>query len=292
MIHSMTGFGAARRSLEGREVAIEIKSVNHRFLDVVFRMPRALQFLEEPLRALLSQHLERGHVELFLTYQNSREDARQVEIDHGLVHAYCRAAQALSAELGLPNDLTVSKALRLPEVVRIAEGEEDRQVLTDLACDGLADALSQLCAMRQAEGERLKADLSQRLCVMKDLVDAIAARAPMVPLEYKARLEGRIAELLLPAEIDQARLANEVAFFADKVGIDEEITRLRSHFGQFGAMLAESTPVGRKLDFLVQEMNRECNTIGSKAQDENLAALVVSAKAELEKMKEQVQNIQ
>ncbi len=292
MIRSMTGFGRASCSIDGREVIAELKSVNHRYLDIGFRMPRSLSFLEDPVRSIISSAISRGHIDVSLTYKNTRRDARTVSIDRVLLAEYLEAASGAAAEFNLTNDLTLSRALELPDVAVITEAEDDRNAILEAARCAVIDALADLTMMREREGERLRLDLISKLDSTIKIRDKIALCAPNVVQEYKRRLYERISDMLSEVEIDRARLATEIAIYADKVGIDEELVRLKSHIDAMLAMLDISEPIGRKLDFIVQEINREFNTIGSKANDNAIAALVIDGKAEIEKIREQIQNIE
>lgn len=291
-MHSMTGYGRGSAMHDGREITVEFKSVNHRYLDISMRLPRHLAFLEDTLRQLLSAHLSRGHVDVFVNYRNTRSDARTVHIDTALLGAYLTAAQQASEQFGLHNDIGLNAALRLPDVAEICEADEDRDAVTALCLEAGTIAVTELKQMRLLEGERLKADLSMRTDTVLSLAEQVAARAPLVIEEYRQKLNDRIEQLLQMTEIDRARLATEVALFADRASIDEEIVRLRSHVAQMRLLMADPEPVGRKLDFVVQEMNREFNTIGSKANDGTLTNCVLSGKNEIEKIREQVQNIE
>ncbi|MEA5060587.1 MAG: YicC family protein [Clostridia bacterium] len=292
MVNSMTGFGRALLAREGREMTVELKSVNHRYLDMGFRMPRHIGFVEDALRGVLSKELARGHVDVYLFYRNQREDARRVYVDQTLLGEYLQAAREAGERFSLRDDVGLAAALRLPDVTDIVEAEEDREAVTNLAAEACALACTQLKAMRSVEGAKLYEDLHARCGVVEALGERIALRAPSVVEEYRQRLQERIAVLLAGVEIDPSRLAAETAIFADKASIDEELVRLRSHVAQMRAMLAGNEPAGRKLDFIVQEMNREFNTMGSKANDAQIVNLVIEGKAEIEKIREQVQNIE
>lgn len=288
----MTGFGHAVVSKDGRELSIELKSVNHRFLDLALRMPRSLAFLEDTARNTLGTMLARGHVDIFANYRNTRNDSKKVEINMPMLSAYMTAARQAAEELGIENDLTLSRALRLTDIVSVTEADDDRPALAELMKDALTHAANELIAMRMREGERLSSDMKTRLGVIADIREKISERAPLVVEEQRKKLNERIESLLSETEIDRARLATEIALFADKVSIDEELVRLSSHIAAAGELLENNGSVGRKLDFIVQEMNREFNTIGSKANDKTIASLVIDGKAELEKMREQVQNFE
>ena len=291
-MYSMTGYGRASASAEGRSLTVELKSVNHRFLDLSVRTPRSLAFLEDLFREELTRSFDRGHIDVFVNYANERADARTVHVNAGLIASYVAAAREANEVAELRDDLTLSACLRLPEVVEVTPAEEDADAITALAREALTKASEGLRAMRLAEGGRLKADLSARADTVERLTEEIAARAPEVVTEYRERLNDRISQLLGENEVDRARLATEVALFADRASIDEEITRLRSHVKGMRDLLEADEPVGRRLDFVVQEMNREFNTIGSKANDGELTARVLSGKAEIEKLREQIQNIE
>ena len=280
----MTGFGHAVVSKDGRELSIELKSVNHRFLDLALRMPRSLAFLEDTARNTL--------VDIFANYRNTRNDSKKVEINMPMLSAYMTAARQAAEELGIENDLTLSRALRLTDIVSVTEADDDRPALAELMKDALTRAANELIAMRMREGERLSSDMKTRLGVIADIREKISERAPLVVEEQRKKLNERIESLLSETEIDRARLATEIALFADKVSIDEELVRLSSHIAAAGELLENNGSIGRKLDFIVQEMNREFNTIGSKANDKTIASLVIDGKAELEKMREQVQNFE
>ena len=291
-MYSMTGYGRGTASLDGRELTIELKSVNNRFLDIGMKLPRQLSFLEDGLRKLLNDALSRGHVDVFVNYRNLRSDAKTVRVDEALLQAYLTSARESAKALDLEDDLTLSKALTLPDVTTILPADEDQQALAELGRAAMTMAIDGLKGMRFKEGERLKADLSARMDTMTGYAAAIERRAPAVAEEYRTKLTARVEELLGETEVDRARLATEVAIFADRAAIDEEIVRLNTHLVHFRELLEADEPVGRKMDFLVQEMNRECNTIGSKANDAELTSIVLLSKAEIEKLREQIQNIE
>ena len=291
-MYSMTGYGKGAASGDGREITVELKSVNHRYLDVGMRLPRHLSFLEDGVRSALGTRLSRGHVDVFINYRNLRSDARAVEIDMPLLSAFVTAARSANESLLLNDDLSLSNALRLPDVTNIREADEDTDAVLSLLQSAMDSAIDVLLAMREQEGERMRAYLSDCADTVLSLTERIASRAPIVVEEYRSKLDERIQSLLGTVEVDRTRLATEVAIFADKASIDEEISRLHSHIAQMRTLLEADEPVGRKLDFVVQEMNREFNTIGSKANDGELTTLVLSGKAEIEKIREQVQNIE
>lgn len=291
-MHSMTGYGRMSVERDGRQLTVELKSVNHRFLDLSFRMPRSFNFLEDSARKLIGEYLSRGHVDLFATYRNTREDSRRVEVDQALLDAYMTALDNIAETTGLEDDRTLSLATRLPDVLTVAEADEDQDALRDLMREALTGALEQMQAMREKEGEALKSDISSRIDTLEKMTGEIEARYPETVAEYQQKLKARVEELLGGAAMDEQRLMQEVAIMADRSAIAEETVRLHSHFAQVRGFMEASEPVGRKLDFIVQELNREVNTISSKSQDVPITRLVVEAKAEIEKIREQVQNVE
>ena len=291
-MYRMTGYGRGTASLDGRELTSGLKSASSRVLDSGMKLPRQLSFLEGGLRKLLNHARSRGHVDVFVNYRNLRSDAKTVRVDEALLQAYLTSARESAKALDLEDDLTLSKALTLPDVTTILPADEDQQALAELGRAAMTMAIDGLKAMRFKEGERLKQDLSARMDTMTGYAAAIERRAPAVAEEYRTKLTARIEELLGETEVDRARLATEVAIFADRAAIDEEIVRLNTHLVHFRELLEADEPVGRKMDFLVQEMNRECNTIGSKANDAELTSIVLLSKAEIEKLREQIQNIE
>ena len=290
-MRSMTGYGRRQLQVDGREMTVEVKTVNHRFLDIGFRMPRNLSFLEEPVRTKLSEVLKRGHADVFLNYRNNREDAREVAVDEPLLLLYRQVLQRMEALSEASNDVSLSHYMTLPDVLRVTEREEDRDAVTSLLAKTLELVLSDVVAMREKEGEALSADLHFHLCQLEQLAAKIAEKAPQVAQLYRERLELRLAEVVI-TPVEPQRLAQEVALFADRCAIDEELSRLSSHIQQMRSCLKSDGEAGRKLDFLVQELNREVNTIGSKASDVEITGWVVAAKCEIEKLREQVQNIE
>lgn len=292
MIRSMTGFGRAALSVDGRELTLELKSVNHRFLDISFRIPRSFASLEDVIRTELAKVVSRGHIDVYAYYSNKRSDSKSIAVDKALIEAYLDASKAVSSEFSVNEDWTVSKVFRLPDIVSVQEADDDAEALKALVLTAVNTAAAELIKMREAEGERISADLRERIAVLSVIRDSISERAPLVVDEYRAKLNARIESLLAEVEVDRARLATEIALFADRANIDEELVRLKSHFAGALELLSSDEPVGRKLDFLVQEMNREFNTIGSKANDKSISALVIDGKAEIEKLREQVQNLE
>ena len=290
-MRSMTGYGRALVEEDGREMTVEVRSVNHRFLDVSCRLPRSIGFLEDAVRKGVAARVARGHVDVFVNYVNRREDAREVRVDTVLAQAYRSALEELGKAVGLTQSASLIDYARLPDVLTVSEKQEDQDALRALLQRALEKALDQLCAMREMEGENMRADILSKMDAIASLQKQIASRAPLVVEEYREKLRARLCALL-SGELDEARFATEVAIFADRAAIDEELVRLESHIAQIRAAVALQEPVGRKLDFLVQELNREVNTIGSKASDAQIAQHVVAAKGEIEKLREQVQNIE
>ena len=287
---SMTGYGRAMRELDGRQLTIELKSVNHRFLDLSFRMPRNLMFLEDDARKLIGARLSRGHVDVFMTYRNARSDARSVQVDRALFDAYVGALSGL-VDSGVQDDRSLMSIARLPDVLVVTEAEEDQDALRELLKETLDAALDQLIEMRRREGAEMKKDLAFRTDRIEEMTRAVEARYPETVEEYTRRLRASIEELI-GRNVDETRLLTEVAVMADRSAIAEETVCLHAHIAQLRECLEKAEPVGRRIDFLVQELNREVNTISSKSQDVPITQLVVSMKAEIEKLREQLQNIE
>lgn len=289
---SMTGYGRGSVHENGRSLSIELKSVNHRFLDLSIRLPRNLTFLEDRIRSFLSSSFSRGHIDVFVNYVNERSDAKSVRINTGLIQNYLDSVTGFIKDCPIENDLTASTLLSLPDVVEIIEADEDTVALESLCDTALKEAVKGLSDMRYREGERLKNDLSLKIDKIEEIKNAIEKRAPQVITDYRDQLNARISKLIDEKDLDPQRLATEVALFADRAGIDEEIVRLSGHIIAVRSFMDDTVPVGANINFVVQEMNREVNTIGSKANDGELTALVISAKTEIEKVREQIQNIE
>ena len=290
-MRSMTGYGRRLVAADGREMTVELRTVNHRFLDISFRLPKRCAFLEEVLRHELGERLSRGHVDVSLTYVNNREDAREVRVDLPLAKQYQAALHQLSEALHCEEKADAAFYASLPNVLTEAEKEEDQEALSELTRQVVSLALDDVIAMREREGKALAADLTAHLNELERLTMQIAERAPIVPVLYRERLTARLKEAAV-SDVDPQRLAQEVALFADKCAIDEELSRLSSHIAQMRETIAQDGETGRRLDFLTQELNREVNTIGSKASDAQITNLVLSAKGEIEKLREQVQNVE
>ena len=287
---SMTGYGRAMVETDGRQLTVEMKSVNHRFLDLSFRMPRNLGFLEEYARRLISARLNRGHVDVFLTYRNMRSDAKTVACDRALFDAYAAALGTLTGG-ELRDDRTLMGIARMPDVLTVTEAEEDQDALKSLLAEAMNAALDALISMRQREGEAMKKDLCFRADRIEEMNRQVEERYPQTVEEYRARLKASIEELI-GQDVDETRLLTEVAIMADRSAVAEETVRLHAHIAQLRELMEKPEPVGRKIDFLVQELNREVNTISSKSQDVPITRLAVDMKAEIEKLREQVQNIE
>ena len=292
MIKSMTGFGRASGANNGFEVTVELRSVNHRYFEFTSRMPRSFQFAEEKLKALCQQSISRGKVEASVFIEDTNENSTEVEINRQYADAYIKALKTLSKEYKLKNDVKASSFIGNSDIFKLRRKDVDEKQVLEAVLPVAEEAIKSFIAMRETEGERLKADISSRAEAILSKVALIEERSPETVKAYRERLENKIKELLDDAKVDEQRLITETAIFADKVAVDEETVRLRSHIKQLFSLLEENGPVGKKLDFIVQEMNRETNTIGSKCQDVEIAHIVVDIKSEIEKIREQVQNIE
>lgn len=290
-MRSMTGYGRHAVQQDGREATVELKSVNHRYLDFGFRLPRDMQYLEGDMRSQISAALSRGRVDVVLTYVNHRGDARQVSADMALAQTYHKAFKRLKKDLSLSGGLRFADLAAAPGVLTVTQAAEDEQIVAALVQQALAGALEALIASREREGAAMQADMQGIVRQLADIHQEIAALAPQQPERYAQRLTERLKQLR-PEEVDPQRLAQEVAMFADRCAVDEELARLRAHLDSLNALLGDSQPLGRRLDFLVQEMNREVNTIGSKTSELAITQLVLDAKNALEKLREQLQNVE
>ena len=289
-MNSMTGYGKGVAESAGRKVGVEIKSVNHRFLDMNIKLPRTLGFAEDIIRSEVKGAVTRGHLDIYVNYE--RESGGKISMDEQLARDYCTMAAKAAMKFSITNDLSVSALFRMPEVVVVKEEDEDEEAVGKLVEQAVREALNGLSVMRAKEGEMLMRDFSEKLANISAFVDEVEKLAPVTVEEHKNRMRERITEMLGDVAFDEARLMNEAAFFADKVAVDEEIARLRSHIAHFKDICAAGGALGKKLDFIVQEMNRETNTIGSKCSDSKIAQCVISAKSEIEKVREQVQNVE
>ena len=292
MIKSMTGYGRAVETVNGREFTVELRSVNNRYLDCSVRLPRMLSFAEDAVKQAVKGSISRGKVDVFITVRSEAGDEVQVTLNKAVLQSYLTAMHQMVDEFGVKDDISVSAVSRLPEVFVIEKPQVDEEQLMADLMSVVTKALEGYDAMRRAEGEALDRDLRSRGQTILELVSQVEDGNGKTVSDYRIRLENKIKEVLANTAIDESRILTEAAIFADKVAVDEETVRLRSHLKQMNNMLSTGGAVGRKLDFLLQEMNREANTIGSKCTDVNLARIVVDIKAELEKIREQTQNIE
>ncbi|QEK11990.1 YicC family protein [Crassaminicella thermophila] len=293
MIRSMTGFGRGEAKDLERQFLVEVKSVNHRYNDIVVRMPKRLIYLEDKLKNLIKSEIKRGRVEVYVTLENIKETDTKISINNSLAKQYVECLREIKDDFNVIDDISVSLIAKFPDVIKVEQMQEDEDVIWCCLQDATAKALDKLVNMRITEGKKLAEDIHNRCVYILDVVNKIENRAPNVVLEYKQKLKDRINEILEDSvEIDENRLNIEIALIADKYSITEEIVRLKSHIHQLIKTLEDSQPIGRKLDFLIQEMNREINTVGSKANDLEITNYVVDIKSELEKIREQVQNIE
>jgi uncharacterized protein (TIGR00255 family) len=293
LTQSMTGYGQASRGFGEYRLQVELKSVNHRYLEMNVRLPREWLRLEETVKQKLRFSLQRGKVDAFVSIVREDLVSHVVTLDWSLAEAYYNAAQQLRAKFGLPDTLSIQDFLQVPELIKLSDPtKEENPLVQEQILNCVEDALQELLTMRRTEGNHLSTDLAERLAVIQSLHQLMQNLAPKVVEQYRNKLRMRMHELLEGMPYDENRLMQEVVIHTDRTNVDEELTRLESHFQQFNQLLKAGEPVGRKLDFLLQEMNREVNTIGSKANDSELIQSVVEMKAELEKMREQVQNIQ
>ena len=292
MLRSMTGFGASDLATAAGRYTVEARSLNHRFLEIIVRLPRELGPLEDRIRALVQGRVLRGRVEVAIMRENYGKRLRTVRIDLDLAKAFASALNELKQALELPGSPDLAMLSALPDLIRIEEQKEDLEAAWTAIAEAVEVALSRLIAMREREGARLTSDLGQRVRRLAERADEIERRAPLVVQEHAARLTRRIEELIGMPPVDEGRLAAEVAIFADRSDIAEETTRLRSHLAQMQQMLIGDGPAGRTLEFLVQELGREANTIGSKANDVEISRAVIAVKGDLESLREQIQNLE
>lgn len=289
---SMTGYGRCEGIFDGKKVLAEIKSVNHRYADYNIKVPRYYGFLEEKIRGFVSGFLSRGKIDVYVAVESYEDTDKQVILNRPLAQSYIDALRELRDEFSLTDDISVSAVARYTDIFSTERKQEDSEQIWQTVLQALKPAMEQFMQMREREGARLLTDLQARSSEMAAMVDRIEQRSPQCVEEYREKLEARLREVLQDVNIDEGRLLTEAAIFADKIAVAEETVRLKSHFTELNAIMAASQPAGRKLDFLIQEMNREINTIGSKANDLAIAKMVVDFKAELEKLREQVQNIE
>lgn len=292
MVKSMTGYGRGNIEEGGRSFSVEIKSVNNRYLDVNIRLPRQLSSLEDNIRKYVASKISRGKIDIYISQEKFSQDDVTVTVDEQMAESYYNAYKFIKDKFNLQEDISLALLAKAPDVISIEKKDEDIEVIWTALKKSLDEALSMFIDMRCKEGLKLSDDIIERCNLILSKVNIIEERAPKLVEEYREKIKTRVGEYLKEVEVDESRLLNEVAFFADKSNTTEEVVRLKSHIEQFKNAFSSSEPIGRKLDFIVQEMNRETNTIGSKANDINITNLVVDIKSEIEKIREQVQNIE
>ncbi len=292
VIKSMTGYGRAKEILNKRDITVEVRSVNNRYLDCTVKMPRMYSFAEDAIKQHVQQAISRGKVDVFITVDASAADVAKVTVNRELAAQYASALQELAEVAGTASAVTPEQLARFPDVLTVTKADEDLETVSADICAVLDDALTAYNAMRAVEGAKLAEDIGNRLTNIENYTSQVEERSPQTVAEYRAKLTARMQEVLQSTTIDEQRILTEAAIYADKVAVDEETVRLRSHVAQLRTMIASDEPMGRKMDFLIQEVNRESNTIGSKCNDVAIAQVVVGLKAEVEKMREQVQNVE
>lgn len=289
---SMTGYGSAKGSVEGQEITVELKSVNNRYLDCSVRLPRNFLFAEDTVKQAVSAGVSRGKVDVFVSAQASQDSGTVVSVNEELARGYRDAVARIAETLGLESGLNAFSLARFPDVLTVERRELNKDKAAAALSEITAKAVEEFNAMREREGERLRRDMLGKLETIEGLVSVVEERSPQTVKEYRERLEARLRDILADRSLDEQRVITEAAIFADRTAVDEETVRLRSHIAQFRTLLEEGSPIGRKMDFLVQEFNRESNTIGSKCSDASLAKVVVDLKSEIEKIREQLQNVE
>lgn len=292
MLKSMTGFGRSKVENELREISVELKSVNHRYLDITVKVPRIYGFLEDAVKKALASEVARGKLEVFVNIKNKEGSDVIITPNFPVIDAYVKALKEISERYGLQNDATAMSVAKLPESISVDKEDADAETLCEEVTAVLENALREYNLMRTAEGEKLCEDILKRADIIEEYVSMVEKRSPESEREYREKISARMKEILEDSETTEARILAEAALFADKISVTEETVRLRSHLKQFREMVKSGKAVGRKLDFLVQEFNRETNTIGSKASDSQIAKLVIEMKAEIEKIREQIQNLE
>ena len=292
MVKSMTGYGRARQTLNGRDITVEVRSVNNRYLDCTVKVPRTYIFAEDAVKARVQKAVSRGKVDVFITKDAAAADETVVAVNEPLARGYYEALTRLKDMFSLEDGLNAVTLAKFPDVLTVTKAEEDLESVAADICAVLDEALAAYNAMRTVEGGKLREDIAGRADTIEAVVGKVEERSPQTVAAYREKLLARMQEVLQSTAIDESRILTEAAIFADKIAVDEETVRLRSHLSQLRTMLESDQPIGRKLDFLIQEVNRECNTIGSKCNDLTIAQDVVNMKAEVEKIREQVQNIE
>lgn len=288
----MTGYGRARAVCNKRDITVEVRSVNNRYLDCNIKMPRMYAFAEDAIRSMVQKYVSRGKVDVYFTIDASAADVAKVTVNHELARSYLTALKELSALCSSDETITGERLSRFPDVLSVTKEDEDLDTVTADLCAVLDEALQTHCSMRLVEGEKLAEDVGNRLTTIEKLTSEVEQRSPETVSTYREKLTARMEEVLQTTSIDEQRILTEAAIYADKIAVDEETVRLRSHISQLRTMLQSNEPMGRKMDFLIQEVNRESNTIGSKCNDVSISQIVVNLKGEVEKIREQVQNIE
>ena len=292
MVKSMTGYGRGETVLNGRTITVEIRSVNNRYLDCTVKLPRLYIFAEDAIKTRVQNSISRGKVDVFVTLDNAQTEQVVVSVNKPVADGYFAALNQLREQYGLTDNISLQLLTKFPDVLSVEKAPEDMESVAADICTAVDLALADFTQMREREGEKLAADVLDRAGTIKNLLTKVEERSPRTVSEYRAKLEARMRDVLNNTQIDESRILTEAAIFADKVAVDEETVRLRSHLAQLDTMLASGVPVGRKLDFLIQEFNREANTIGSKCTDLEISRHVVDIKAEIEKIREQIQNVE
>ena len=292
MIKSMTGYGRAKETLNKRDITVEVRSVNNRYLDCSVKLPRMYGFAEDAIKGRVQKAISRGKVDVFVSVDASAADVAKVSVNRELAASYVTALQELAEVCGIETKVTPEQLSRFPDVLTVTKEDEDLETVTADLCQVLDEALESYNAMRAVEGKKLAEDIGSRLNTIETLTGEVEQRSPETVTEYRQKLTARMQEVLQAANIDEQRILTEAAIYADKIAVDEETVRLRSHVAQLRTMLESDDPMGRKMDFLIQEVNREANTTGSKCNDVVIARVVVNLKAEVEKIREQVQNVE
>ncbi len=288
----MTGFGRCLESVDGKTIIVEIKSVNHRYFEFSSRVPRSCGYLDEKLKSFIQGKVSRGKIDVGVSIQSDGVSDEKIEVNSEVAKGYITALRSANEELGLEDDLTLSRIMRLPDIFDVKKIEEDEETVWNEVKSVAEKALERFIAMREAEGEKMREDILSRLDYITELVEKIEKKSPETTEKYRKKLFDKISEVLKDTNVDEQRILTEAAIFSEKTAVDEETVRLRSHINQCREMLSMNEAVGRKLDFLIQEFNREANTIGSKCQDIEITKVVVDLKSEIEKIREQVQNIE
>ena len=292
MLRSMTGFGRGRFQNDSREYIVEIKSVNNRYSDISIKIPRSISFLEENVKKMIATAISRGKVEVFITFINNSEKGKSIQINRELAKIYIDEMKKLSAETDISCNINITDIIKMPDILTISIDQEDEELIASELSQCTENAINAFIQMREVEGQKIKEDLQKRISFISEKIDKISTISTGLVKEYIEKLEKRVNELLKPNVVDEARLAQEVVIYSDKCSVEEEITRMKSHIAQFIHLLDEDKSNGKRIDFLIQEMNRETNTIGSKANNLEITNHVVDIKTEIENIREQIQNIE